>query len=140
MLPLYQYPATYYEASIVYFGAEVGNFVILNQQAHSRTHTFPCFVTCTRSLIIGVKLFYQELVDDALKKGARQIGARGILKQADGNSGNFMQPVILADVDSSMRIWREEVFGPVSACYSNLLFKLAIQTLIDCLLLCLPTS
>ncbi len=55
-----------------------------------------------------------ELIDahvrDAVERGARVLagGAR-----ADAGAGRFFQPTVLADVDHSMRIMREETFGPV---------------------------
>jgi acyl-CoA reductase-like NAD-dependent aldehyde dehydrogenase len=52
----------------------------------------------------------QELVDDAVGKGARLLcGGR----RAPSMEGQFYEPTILADVDHSMRIMREEHFGPV---------------------------
>ena len=52
----------------------------------------------------------QDLVDDAVKKGARAlIGGK---RRAEG-VGTYYEPTILVDVDHSMRITQEEVFGPV---------------------------
>jgi succinate-semialdehyde dehydrogenase/glutarate-semialdehyde dehydrogenase len=52
----------------------------------------------------------EALVGDALEKGARVVtGAR---RHARG--GTFYEPTLLADVDTSMRIAQEEVFGPVA--------------------------
>eukprot|EP01026_Neomeris_dumetosa_P029085 TRINITY_DN23578_c0_g1_i3.p3 TRINITY_DN23578_c0_g1~~TRINITY_DN23578_c0_g1_i3.p3 ORF type:complete len:151 (+),score=24.86 TRINITY_DN23578_c0_g1_i3:66-455(+) len=51
----------------------------------------------------------QELVDDAVLKGAKLVvGGKTI-----GDKGQFYAPTILAGVTSEMRIWNEEVFGPV---------------------------
>jgi len=49
-------------------------------------------------------------VADALAKGARVLcgGAR------HARGGNFFQPTVLADVSSTMRVAREETFGPVA--------------------------
>jgi acyl-CoA reductase-like NAD-dependent aldehyde dehydrogenase len=52
-----------------------------------------------------VKIVHDHL-DDALAKGAR-ILTGGQLK------GLFMEPTILVDVDHSMKIMREETFGPI---------------------------
>jgi acyl-CoA reductase-like NAD-dependent aldehyde dehydrogenase len=49
----------------------------------------------------------QALVDDALGKGAR-------LAAGGGLHGSIMQPVLLDDVTASMRLYREESFGPVA--------------------------
>jgi acyl-CoA reductase-like NAD-dependent aldehyde dehydrogenase len=48
----------------------------------------------------------EDQIEDALNKGARVItnGKR---------QGSFMQPVILVDVDHSMKVMKEETFGPV---------------------------
>jgi acyl-CoA reductase-like NAD-dependent aldehyde dehydrogenase len=52
----------------------------------------------------------QSLIDDAVQKGATIVvgGKRG-----GSGSGFFFQPTILTGVTTSMRIFREEVFGPV---------------------------
>jgi acyl-CoA reductase-like NAD-dependent aldehyde dehydrogenase len=49
----------------------------------------------------------QALVDDALGKGAR-------LAAGGGLQGSIMQPVLLDGVTTSMRLYREESFGPVA--------------------------
>jgi acyl-CoA reductase-like NAD-dependent aldehyde dehydrogenase len=52
----------------------------------------------------------QALVDDALSKGAKAlVGGHRRKDQA----GQFFEPTLLVDVDHSMRIAREECFGPV---------------------------
>ncbi len=54
-------------------------------------------------------------VEDAVAKGARLL-AGGRRLTGDGlDSGRFYAPTVLADVDESMRIYREETFGPVAA-------------------------
>lgn len=52
--------------------------------------------------------YLRDLVDDAVSKGARVINA-------DGGSvlGSLVHPAILYPVDSSMRVYHEEQFGPV---------------------------
>jgi acyl-CoA reductase-like NAD-dependent aldehyde dehydrogenase len=47
------------------------------------------------------------------KEGARLLA--GGSRPAGMNGGNFVSPTVFADVDSSMRIAREEIFGPVVA-------------------------
>ena len=45
-------------------------------------------------------------IEDAVAKGARvEIGG--------GVSGRFVQPTILTNVDTSMKVWQDETFGPV---------------------------
>lgn len=49
-------------------------------------------------------------VADGLEKGAKiEIGG----KQPEGLSGFFYQPTLLTNINSEMRVWQEEVFGPV---------------------------
>lgn len=58
----------------------------------------------------------QSLIDDAVQKGAKIVvgGKRGGASNDDSTStGFFFQPTILTGVTTSMRIFREEVFGPV---------------------------
>src|ERR1041385_7692351 len=52
----------------------------------------------------------QSHVDDAVARGARLLAGGKALSQL---GQNFFAPTILADVDHSMRIMREETFGPV---------------------------
>jgi succinate-semialdehyde dehydrogenase/glutarate-semialdehyde dehydrogenase len=52
----------------------------------------------------------EEHIEDALSKGARVVvgGSRHELGQS------FFQPTILADVDTSMKVTKEETFGPLA--------------------------
>jgi succinate-semialdehyde dehydrogenase/glutarate-semialdehyde dehydrogenase len=52
----------------------------------------------------------QSHVDDAVARGARLLAGGKALTQL---GPNFFAPTILADVDHSMKIMREETFGPV---------------------------
>jgi acyl-CoA reductase-like NAD-dependent aldehyde dehydrogenase len=52
----------------------------------------------------------QALVDDAVAKGARVVTGG---KRASLGRGTYFEPTLLVDVDHSMRITQEEVFGPV---------------------------
>ena len=52
----------------------------------------------------------QSHVEDALARGARLLAGGKTLPQS---GPNFFAPTVLADVDHSMRIMREETFGPV---------------------------
>ena len=55
----------------------------------------------------------EDLVADAVAKGASALcGGRRI-----DRAGWFYPPTVLADVTAEMRIFREEVFGPVAALY-----------------------
>ncbi|KVS31428.1 NADP-dependent succinate-semialdehyde dehydrogenase [Burkholderia cepacia] len=51
-----------------------------------------------------------EHVDDAISKGARVV----VGGKRHQKGGNYYEPTILADVTPSMRIFREETFGPVA--------------------------
>ncbi|AXQ58818.1 MULTISPECIES: NADP-dependent succinic semialdehyde dehydrogenase [Streptomyces] len=57
-----------------------------------------------------------ELVDDAVERGAAVLCGGG---RPDGyeDRGWFYAPTVLAGVDASMRIHREEAFGPVATVY-----------------------
>lgn len=50
----------------------------------------------------------QRLVGDATRKGAR------LLTGGHAMTGTFFEATVLADVDSSMQIMQEEIFGPVA--------------------------
>jgi len=49
------------------------------------------------------------LIDDAVAKGAK------IVTGGNPSTGSFVEPTILSDVDDSMRVFNEEIFGPVAA-------------------------
>ncbi|MGI8461744.1 MAG: aldehyde dehydrogenase family protein, partial [Solirubrobacterales bacterium] len=51
------------------------------------------------------------LVDDAISSGA--VRRTGGPEELGGYPGRFIAPTVLTDVDSEMRIMREEIFGPV---------------------------
>lgn len=48
------------------------------------------------------------MVDDAVEGGAR------LATGGPGDGGLFFKPTVLTDVDTDMRAWREEIFGPVA--------------------------
>ncbi|MBB3062686.1 NAD-dependent succinate-semialdehyde dehydrogenase [Microbulbifer rhizosphaerae] len=52
----------------------------------------------------------QELVDDALKKGAKAIAEGGPSSLGEC----FYAPTILSGADDTMRLFKEEIFGPVA--------------------------
>ncbi|MBR9829954.1 MAG: NAD-dependent succinate-semialdehyde dehydrogenase [Oceanospirillales bacterium] len=60
----------------------------------------------TRRAIDGM----QALLDDALAKGARQL----VLGNEIEEQGNYINPKILVDVNDSMNIVHEEIFGPIA--------------------------
>ena len=52
----------------------------------------------------------QTLVDDAVAKGA-EVVTGGL---PDDAAGCFYPPTVLANIDQSMEVYREEIFGPVA--------------------------
>jgi aldehyde dehydrogenase (NAD+)/phenylacetaldehyde dehydrogenase len=46
-------------------------------------------------------------------EGATLLCGGHVLNQGALAAGSFMEPTVFADVTPSMRIWREEIFGPV---------------------------
>ena len=58
----------------------------------------------------------KEYVAIGIGEGARlAAGGESPAADGDGARGYFFRPTILADVDNSMRVAREEIFGPVTA-------------------------
>lgn len=53
--------------------------------------------------------FLTSQIDDAIKKGATLISGGKIA----GRKGYFIEPTVLSDVNHSMKIMKEESFGPV---------------------------
>jgi len=53
---------------------------------------------------------YEEYIEDAVKKGAKVLVGG---KVNSTHNGHFFEPTILVDVDHSMKIMKEEMFGPV---------------------------
>jgi acyl-CoA reductase-like NAD-dependent aldehyde dehydrogenase len=56
----------------------------------------------------------KRLVDDSSSKGAKIVLGGNISNIANG-SGNFFEPTLLTDVNSSMEIYQEEIFGPIAS-------------------------
>jgi aldehyde dehydrogenase (NAD+) len=54
-----------------------------------------------------------ELIEAAKKEGARLVTGGGAARAAQLAQGFFIEPTIFADVTNSMRVAREEIFGPV---------------------------
>lgn len=52
----------------------------------------------------------QEQVQDAMDKGAEVVFGG---KQPDGLQGAYYEPTVLSNITFDMRVWSEEVFGPV---------------------------
>ncbi len=56
-------------------------------------------------------LSYLEIADS---EGGKRLVGGGRLIDGDLAKGNYVEPTIYADVDNSMRVCREEIFGPVA--------------------------
>ncbi|MBF9029596.1 aldehyde dehydrogenase family protein [Rhodobacterales bacterium HKCCE3408] len=54
----------------------------------------------------------QDLIQSGIDEGARLV-AGGTGRPEHLNRGYFIRPTVFADVTADMRIWREEIFGPV---------------------------
>ncbi|MFC0180889.1 NAD-dependent succinate-semialdehyde dehydrogenase [Thorsellia kenyensis] len=54
-----------------------------------------------------------QFIEDAISKGAKLI-CGGEVAHPEGLAGHFMTPAILVDVNTSMRVSCEEIFGPIA--------------------------
>lgn len=54
-----------------------------------------------------------DYVESGKKQGARLLCGGNRLTDGKLAKGNFMAPTVFADVTSKMKIWQEEIFGPV---------------------------
>ncbi|WP_028295123.1 NAD-dependent succinate-semialdehyde dehydrogenase [Oceanobacter kriegii] len=91
-----------YDEFIERLAAEVSKFNVGNGLEEGTTHG-PLITEKAVNNVAG-------LVDSAIADGARAVigGARG------DAAGFFFQPTILADAKPSMRVFKEEIFGPVA--------------------------
>lgn len=74
-------------------------------------------VDCGSVCLPGLVEKVQGLVDDAVGKGATVVIGGAIPSDGNNNNtnGQFYPPTILTGVTRDMKIWQEEVFGPVMA-------------------------
>lgn len=72
----------------------------------------PNDVDCGSMVTMAQIYLIQELIDDAVQNGAKVL-CGGQKKKDDDVSGQFYPPTVIVDVTPSMRIYQEEVFGPV---------------------------
>ncbi len=68
------------------------------------------YVDCGAMVMDQQCTLIQGLVDDAVARGAK-VHCGG--KRNTSNGGQFYEPTLLSGVTSEMRIWKEEVFGPI---------------------------
>lgn len=91
-----------YEEFVSRFTARVSEF-ILGDGLSSESTMGPLI---TKKAVAGVV----SLVNDAVSLGAKVCVGGNI----DSNGGYFFEPTVLRDLNASMRIAKEEVFGPVA--------------------------
>ncbi|KAJ9528462.1 hypothetical protein QJQ45_020356 [Haematococcus lacustris] len=75
----------------------------------------PQVVDCGAMCMPGLAEKVQGLVDDAVARGATLLAGG---KLPEGMAGQFYPPTVLSGVKPGMRIWEEEVFGPVMSIIS----------------------
>lgn len=84
------------------FKSKVGSIIVGNPD-DEKTQMGP--------LVSEKQLKHLELqVNDAVKKGATIVSGA---KRPDGSSGAYYLPTILTNITKEMKVWKEEVFGPV---------------------------
>ena len=73
-----------------------------------------------------------DYVGAGLQEGAKLLCGGKVLKQGALAAGCYMEPTVFAEVTPAMRIWREEIFGPVvviaKASSTEELIRLANET------------
>lgn len=75
----------------------------------------------------------QEYVEIGKKEGARLICGGSALTDGDHSKGWFHQPTIFADVLPKMRLFQEEIFGPVLSVSKFKDFEEAVKMHNDCI-------
>jgi aldehyde dehydrogenase (NAD+) len=80
---------------------------------------------CVNQDQLDTVLNYIEIANK--EDGARLVTGGERLTGGDYDKGYFVQPTIFADVTQSMRIWKEEIFGPVLAVSTFSTFEEAIE-------------
>jgi aldehyde dehydrogenase (NAD+) len=73
-----------------------------------------------------------EAIELAKKEGAHLVAGGRRLSEGDCAHGYFVEPTIFDQVKPSMRLFREEVFGPVLAVTRVTTFNQAIEAANDC--------
>jgi acyl-CoA reductase-like NAD-dependent aldehyde dehydrogenase len=71
-----------------------------------------CPVDCGAMVMDAQLSLIQELIDDAVQQGAKVL-VGGKRNATIPTGGQFYEPTIVVDVTPDMRIFQEEVFGPV---------------------------
>lgn len=91
-------------------------------------------VDCGSLCLPGLAEKVARLVDDAVSKGAVLVAGGKTAGEEEGGAAKdfFYLPTILTNVNSTMKIWHEEVFGPVMAITTFSTDEEAIKLANDC--------
>jgi len=73
----------------------------------------------------------RDYVEIGKKEGAKLILGGNVLKEGIYKNGFYFEPTIFTEVSPKMRIWREEIFGPVLAVASCNSFEEGLNLLND---------
>ncbi|KAI3403453.2 MSC7 [Candida oxycetoniae] len=57
--------------------------------------------------------YFEDLIQDAVKKGAKLVCGGKPYQHPNYPQGHFFEPTLLIDVDPSMDVFNQEVFGPI---------------------------
>eukprot|EP01025_Chloroclados_australasicus_P020577 TRINITY_DN2170_c0_g1_i1.p1 TRINITY_DN2170_c0_g1~~TRINITY_DN2170_c0_g1_i1.p1 ORF type:complete len:492 (+),score=74.67 TRINITY_DN2170_c0_g1_i1:291-1766(+) len=89
----------------------------LSQRAQSITVCDPMKNECRLGPLVSEGQYNKVLdyISSGLAEGARLLTGGKRPQEADEN-GYFVQPTVFVDVKPSMKIWQEEIFGPVLSC------------------------
>ncbi len=96
---------TVYDEFVEKLKGVVGTFKVGDGMDESSTHG----PVITRKALDGIK----ELVDDAIEHGAEVVAGGKFGEQGE----QYIEPTILCNVTPDMRIFKEEIFGPVAPIY-----------------------
>jgi acyl-CoA reductase-like NAD-dependent aldehyde dehydrogenase len=96
-------PADRYQETVERLGAAVGALRV-GDPLDAATEIGPLISVRQRDRVLA-------MVADAVRQGARVVTGGG--RPAGLPAGYYVEPTVLADVDNTMTIAREEVFGPV---------------------------
>ncbi len=99
-----------YEAFVAAF-AEAARAIRVGDPASAGTQMGPVICAEARDRIL-------DYVDLAHREGCRLVAGGGVPTVPGCERGFFVQPTVLADANNSMRVVREEIFGPVAVVMS----------------------
>lgn len=70
-----------------------------------------------------------KLIDEAVSGGARLVSGGNIPQ--DMKNGNYITPALLIDVDETMKVYKEEIFGPIISVIPYNDYEKVLQQAID---------